>query len=269
MIGGIVGGLIMALVTTFKMEWSPITRAPFMRLLEGLALGGISSNARWIAYHGIAIQAVALTFATTAVMLVAYSTGLIRATRKFTIGRDRGDWRDLSGVLGGYGAEHFSAGMYPLINDAGPVGIAISVVIVIVAALNLILDFNLIETGVQAGAAKYMEWYGAFAPDGHAGLAVSRDYPLAGQNAPTLAHPRLAGNGSGNSHRFVSLRGFIVRGRCLVCGSQEVFLLSSSSLSRSHCLSIPRMKIRRSASVSVSSGPTCIVLLKSTFNRMW
>ena len=51
----------------------------------------------------------------------------------------------------------------PLINDAGPVGIAISVVIVIVAALNLILDFNLIETGVQAGAAKYMEWYGAFA----------------------------------------------------------------------------------------------------------
>ena len=51
----------------------------------------------------------------------------------------------------------------PLISSNGPLGIAISVVIVIVAALNLILDFNLIETGVQAGAAKYMEWYGAFA----------------------------------------------------------------------------------------------------------
>lgn len=160
MIGGIFGGLIMAIVTTFKKEWSPIT-APIYALLEGLALGGISSTLDR-AYHGIAIQAVALTFGTMAVMLAAYTSGLIRATRKFTIGVIAATgaiflvyMADL--VLGFFG-RHVA-----LINDAGPVGIAISVVIVIVAALNLILDFNLIETGVQAGAAKYMEWYGAFA----------------------------------------------------------------------------------------------------------
>ncbi len=160
MIGGLIGGLIMALVTTFKMEWSPIT-APIYAVLEGLALGGISSTLDRI-YHGIAIQAVALTFGVMAVMLMAYTSGLIRATRKFTIG-----------VIAATGAiflvymadmvMSFFGSHVPLINSNGPLGIAVSVVIVIVAALNLILDFNLIETGVQAGAAKYMEWYGAFA----------------------------------------------------------------------------------------------------------
>jgi len=160
MIGGIFGGLIMALVTTFKMEWAPIT-APIYALLEGLALGGISSTLDR-AYHGIAIQAVALTFATMAVMLVAYTTGLIRATRKFTIGVIAATGAIFLVYMADMVLSLFSRHV-PLINDAGPVGIAISVVIVIVAALNLILDFNLIETGVQTGAAKYMEWYGAFA----------------------------------------------------------------------------------------------------------
>ena len=160
MIGGMIGGLVMAIATTFKKEWSPIT-APIYAVLEGLALGGISSTLDRM-YHGIAIQAVALTFGTMAVMLLAYTSGLIRATRKFTIG-----------VIAATGAIFlvYMADMVmslfghhvPLINGSGPVGIAISAVIVVVAALNLILDFNLIETGVQAGAAKYMEWYGAFA----------------------------------------------------------------------------------------------------------
>ncbi|MGB0046185.1 MAG: Bax inhibitor-1/YccA family protein, partial [Terriglobales bacterium] len=60
-------------------------------------------------------------------------------------------------VLGFLGV-HFSA-----INGSGLLGIGFSVVVVIVAALNLILDFDFIESGVQAGAPKYMEWYGAFA----------------------------------------------------------------------------------------------------------
>jgi uncharacterized YccA/Bax inhibitor family protein len=159
MVGGVFGGLIVAFVTIFKKEWSPIT-APIYALLEGLALGGISSIIDQV-YHGIAMQAVGLTFGTLAVMLLAYRSGLLRATRKFTIGVIAATGGiflvymvDL--VMGFFGRH------VPLLNDAGPWGIAISVFIVVVAALNLILDFGFIETGVQSGAAKYMEWYAAF-----------------------------------------------------------------------------------------------------------
>jgi uncharacterized YccA/Bax inhibitor family protein len=159
MMGGMIGGLIVAMVTIFKSEWSPVT-APIYALLEGLALGGISSFFD-LKYHGIAVEAVALTFGTLAVMLVAYSTGVIRATRKFTIGVIAATGGIflvymVDMVLGMFG-KHIS-----LLAQASPLGIAVSVFIVIVAALNLILDFALIETGVQSGAAKYMEWYGAF-----------------------------------------------------------------------------------------------------------
>jgi uncharacterized YccA/Bax inhibitor family protein len=159
MLGGVIGGLVMALVTVFKKEWSPVT-APIYALLQGLALGGISSFLD-VAYPGIAIQAVGLTFGTLFVMLFLYKTGVLRATRKFVMG-----------VVAATGAiflvymANFVMGFFgrqvPLLNDSGPWGIAISGVIVVIAALNLILDFDLIERGVQAGAAKYMEWYGAF-----------------------------------------------------------------------------------------------------------
>jgi len=159
MIGGIIGGLVFALVTIFKKEWSPIT-APIYSLCEGLALGGISAFLEKV-YPGIAIQAVGLTFGVLAVMLVAYTSGLLRATRKFVIGVVAVTgavflvyMADM--VMGFFG--HHVAALY----SAGPWGIGISVVIVIIAALNLILDFDFVETGVHAGAAKYMEWYGAF-----------------------------------------------------------------------------------------------------------
>jgi len=159
MIGGIIGGLVFALVTIFKKEWSPIT-APIYSLCEGLALGGISAFLEKV-YPGIAIQAVGLTFGVLAVMLVAYTSGLLRATRKFVIGVVAATgavflvyMADM--VMGFFG--HHVAALY----SAGPWGIGISVVIVIIAALNLILDFDFVETGVHAGAAKYMEWYGAF-----------------------------------------------------------------------------------------------------------
>ena len=159
MIGGMIGGLIMALVTIFKKEWSPVT-APLYAVLEGFALGGISSFLDQ-AYHGIAIQAVGLTFGTLAVMLMLYTSGVLRATPKFTMG--------VIAATGGIALVYFVDIMLsffgrhvPLINESGPWGIAISVFIVIVAAANLILDFDFVESGVQAGAAKYMEWYGAF-----------------------------------------------------------------------------------------------------------
>lgn len=156
---GLAGGLAVALVTILNKEWAPYT-SPLYALLEGLALGGISSifDQR---YPGIAIHAVELTFATLAVMLLAYTSGMIRATEKFKIG--------VVAATGGIMVVYFVDLVLslfglsvPLLNEVGPLGMAISLFIVIIAALNLVLDFDFIETGVQAHAAKYMEWYGAF-----------------------------------------------------------------------------------------------------------
>jgi len=156
---GVGGGLIFALVTVFKKQWSGVT-APIYALLEGLALGGISAalNAR---FPGIAIEAVSLTFGTLLVLLVAYRSRLIRVTAKFRLGVVAATGAILlfyvaEMVLGFFGIR------FAAINGSGPIGIGVSLVIVVVAALNLVLDFDFIERGVQAGAPKYMEWYGAF-----------------------------------------------------------------------------------------------------------
>jgi uncharacterized YccA/Bax inhibitor family protein len=160
MIGGVFGGLVIALVTIFKKEWSPIT-APIYALLEGLALGGISAIFERV-YPGVAIQAVGLTFGTLFVMLLAYKSGMIRATQRFKLG--------VIAATGGIAVLYLVEivlGLFhvqvPAINGSGPWGIAFSLFVVVIAALNLVLDFDLIETGVQGGAPKFMEWYGGFA----------------------------------------------------------------------------------------------------------
>jgi len=157
--GGLIGGLVFALVTIFKKEWAPVT-APIYALCEGFALGGIAAVLNQV-YPGIALQALGLTGAVTAVMLLLYTSGVIRATPKFTVG--------VIAATGGiflFYLVDFVMGFFghqvSLLYSNGPWGIAISVFIVIVAALNLILDFDFVETGVYEGAAKYMEWYGAF-----------------------------------------------------------------------------------------------------------
>jgi uncharacterized YccA/Bax inhibitor family protein len=156
---GAIGGFVVALVTVFKKEWSPVT-APAYALLEGLALGSISAlyEAR---FHGIVMQAVGLTFGTLLVLLMAYRSGLIRATENFKLGVVAATGGIMllylvEFVLGFFGI-HFGA-----INGSGPIGIGFSVFVVIIAALNLVLDFDFIENGVRAGAPKYMEWYAAF-----------------------------------------------------------------------------------------------------------
>jgi uncharacterized YccA/Bax inhibitor family protein len=157
--GGLIGGLIFALVTSFKKEWSPVT-APIYALCEGLALGGISEVLNQ-AYSGIVLQALGVTAAVTVVMLLLYTSGVVRATPKFTVGVIAATggiflFYMIDLVMGFFG--HHVSVLY----SNGPWGIAISVFIVVIAALNLILDFDFIETGVYSGAAKYMEWYGAF-----------------------------------------------------------------------------------------------------------
>jgi uncharacterized YccA/Bax inhibitor family protein len=112
-------------------------------------------------YPGIATQAVALTFGVLGAMLLVYKTGLIKVTQRFRAGVAAATLAIFATymvalVLGLFGMR------VPLLNDASPLGILISVVIVVVAALNLVLDFDLIERGARAGAPRYMEWYAAF-----------------------------------------------------------------------------------------------------------
>lgn len=157
---GALGGLVAALITVFKQKWAPVT-APIYALLEGLFLGGISSVAE-SQYPGIVIQAVGLTFGTCLAMLLIYTSGLIKATENFKMGV----LAATGGIFLVYLAS-FVLGLFgvqvPYIHGGGWIGIGFSVFVVTVAALNLVLDFDLIDSGARQGAPKYMEWYAAFA----------------------------------------------------------------------------------------------------------
>ena len=156
---GTVGGFVFGLVTVFKKTWSSLT-APVYALCEGLVLGGISALLEQT-YTGIAIQAMGLTFGVTAVMLVLYTVRRGPRDAQIYPRRDGGDGRYFPRLYGGPRIGLFGRHV-PLLNSSGPLGIGISVVIVIIAALNLILNFDFVEKGVHAQAPKYMEWYGAF-----------------------------------------------------------------------------------------------------------
>lgn len=159
-IGGAFAGFVIAVVTCFKKEWSPVT-APIYAVCEGLFIGGISSifEAR---YPGIVMQAVMLTFGTLAALLGAYKTGLIKATDNFK----RGVIAATGGIALLYLAtivmSFFGVHLFSSLYGNGLVGIGFSIFVVIIAAMNLVLDFDFIEQGAQAGAPKYLEWYGAF-----------------------------------------------------------------------------------------------------------
>jgi len=159
MILGALGGLVLALVIAFKKTAAPYL-TPAYAFLEGLFLGGVSAmyQAR---FKGIVIMAVGLTLGTLTALLAAYSARLIRATENFKLG--------VFAATGGIALLYLVSmvmGMFgkriPFIHEAGPIGIAFSAVVVIIAALNLVLDFDFIERGAASGAPKYMEWYGAF-----------------------------------------------------------------------------------------------------------
>jgi uncharacterized YccA/Bax inhibitor family protein len=159
MIVGGIGGFITAIITVFKKTWSPVT-APVYAALEGLFLGGISGmmNAQ---YPGIVLNAVMLTIGTLFALLFIYKTGLIKVTDNFRLG--------VFAATGGIALTYFLSfilGMFGInlgfIHSTGPMGIIISLVVIVVAALNLVLDFDFIESASEQGAPKYMEWYGAF-----------------------------------------------------------------------------------------------------------
>jgi uncharacterized YccA/Bax inhibitor family protein len=156
---GAIGGLVMALVTVFKKNWSPVT-APVYALLEGLVIGGLSAMLDQ-QFHGIAMQAAGLTLGTLLCLLLAYSSGMIRVSENFKLGVVAAT----GGIMLVYLVSMF-LGFFghtiPFIHDNGAIGIGFSLLVVGVAAMNLVLDFDLIESAARHGAPKYMEWYGAF-----------------------------------------------------------------------------------------------------------
>jgi uncharacterized YccA/Bax inhibitor family protein len=157
---GVIGGLVLCLVLCFKASWAPVG-APIYAALEGLFIGGLSSILE-VRFPGIVLQAVGLTFGVFLVMLVLYSTRVLRATPAFTKGVIAATLGVAllylaSMIMGMFGAR------IPYIHEGGAIGIGFSLFVVGLAALNLILDFDTIEKGAQQGAPKYMEWYGGFA----------------------------------------------------------------------------------------------------------
>lgn len=159
-LAGILGGLIAAIITIFKPTAAPIT-GPLYAGLEGLALGAISALLEQ-RYPGIALQAVGLTFGVLALLVVVYASGMIRVTGAFR-----------AGVMAATGAIFlvylvsmllgFIGVGVPYIHDSGPIGIGFSAFVVVIASLNLVLDFDFIDKGAARGLPKYMEWFGAFA----------------------------------------------------------------------------------------------------------
>ena len=159
-LGGAIGGFIVALVTIFKKTWAPVT-APLYAGLEGLFLGAISAIFE-MRYPGIVMQAVGLTFGTLAALLMAYRSGLIQATENFKLGVVAATGGIALLYLVNIGMRLFGFEGMGFIHEGRTLGILFSVGVVIVAALNLVLDFDFIENGVQQQAPKYMEWYAAF-----------------------------------------------------------------------------------------------------------
>ncbi|MEO6583710.1 MAG: Bax inhibitor-1/YccA family protein [Ferruginibacter sp.] len=164
MLTGAIGGLIVALVITFKKQWSP-GLAPLYALLEGLFIGAVSAYFNF-AFAGKApnliINAVGLTFGVVIAMYLLYSFKIIKATEKFksvvmaaTVGIAL--FYVLVWVMRMFGFESM-----PFLHEGSVMGIVFSLFVVTIAALNLILDFDMIEKGAEMGAPKYMEWYGAF-----------------------------------------------------------------------------------------------------------
>ncbi len=159
MLIGLIGGFVLALIISFKPTTAPVLALPYAAL-EGVVLGAISAIFEQ-RYPGIAIQAVGATFAVTLVMLTLYRTRVIRVTDRLRAVVMGATFGIMLLYAGAWLLSFFHVGV-PFINGASPLGIGFSVVVVGIAAFNLLLDFDMIERGAAGGAPQYMEWYGAF-----------------------------------------------------------------------------------------------------------
>jgi len=152
-------GFAVALLISFVPKTAPFA-SPVYAVLQGLFLGAISS---WMnaAYAGIAIEAALLTVGTLAVMLFLYASRWIVVTNKLRTGIIAATGAVCLMYLATFLLRLFGVN-FPFLSGSGPVSIGISMLVVAVAAFNLVLDFDTIERGARARAPKYMEWYSAF-----------------------------------------------------------------------------------------------------------
>ena len=153
---GALGAAAVFIFTSFKPHIAPTT-APIFAALEGLFVGTISAIYA-AQFGGIIFQAVSATIATLLAMLMIYKSGIIPITQKFRMGVSMAVGAIMLVYLISW-IGHFVGFTVPFIHESGPLGIGITVVIIGVAALNLLLDFDNFEKGEEAGAPKFMEWY--------------------------------------------------------------------------------------------------------------
>jgi uncharacterized YccA/Bax inhibitor family protein len=160
MAGGAIGGLILGLIMCFRPKAAPVL-APIYAVCEGLFVGAISGVYAVNQYPGIVLNATLLTVGVLVTMLTLYASRIIVMSDKLR-----------TGIIAATGAVclvylvsmvlNMCGIRMPYIHDAGPIGIGISAVVIIIAAMNLVLDFDTIEQGARYGAPKYMEWYAAY-----------------------------------------------------------------------------------------------------------
>ena len=161
LIGCAIGGLIIALITIFKKHWAPVT-VPIYAVLEGGLLGGVSFMYNSI-YEGIVTNAIFLTLGILISLLIAYRSGLIKPTENFKLGIAAATGGIAIVYLVNFMMGFFGSSMGVMnVENASLMSVGFSLLVVVIAALNLILDFDFIEEGAEKGAPKYMEWYGAF-----------------------------------------------------------------------------------------------------------
>ena len=158
---GSIGGLILAILTIFKKDWAPYT-VPLYAILEGLALGSISYFYS-TQYEGIVLQAISLTVLILFSLLFAYRTKIIKPTENFKLGVFAATGGIVLLYFINFIMGFFGTGISLLSpQNSSMMSIGISLAIIVVASLNLVIDFDFIEEGAEKGAPKYMEWYGAF-----------------------------------------------------------------------------------------------------------
>ncbi len=158
---GFIGGFITALITIVKKQWSPFT-VPIYAIFEGLALGSLSYIYN-LQYDGIVLQAISITVLVLFSLLFAYRSKIIKPTENFKLGLFAATGGIFLLYLISFIMSFFGSGISLLsTNNSSMLSIGLSFGIVIIAALNLVIDFDFIEEGSEKGAPKYMEWYGAF-----------------------------------------------------------------------------------------------------------
>ena len=156
--GGAIAALVLAIIASFRPEKSAIW-APLFAVFEGLFVGGVTSMYAAL-FDGIIFKAITLTFAVFFVMLALYRSGLIKVTPSFRSGVMMATFGVFLLYMVNIFLGFFGINM-PMLHEASPIGLLLSLGILAIASLNLLLDFDMFDKGEQHGAPAFMEWFAA------------------------------------------------------------------------------------------------------------